>query len=244
MRPLKPALKALPAVASVAALAAAVLWTALPARAETAPPLITVTGEAAVERAPDMATVSIGVTTLAETAAAALAANSDQMRAVIDRLKAAGLAEADLQTTGLSVNPNWSGYDASSSAQTITGYTAANVLTVDIRALEGLGAVLDAAVSDGANTLNGLVFGLADPRPALDEARRAAVADARAKAELLAAAAGVGLGDIVSITEGGGFGGPVPMYKATAAEAAVPVQQGEVSYQAGVTVVWQLAPAK
>lgn len=241
MRSLKPALRGLPAAASVLALAAAVMWTALPARAETAPALITVTGEAAVERAPDMATVSIGVTTVAETAAGALAANSDAMRAVIDRLKAAGVAEADLQTTGLSVNPNWTGYDASSSGQTISGYTAANVLTVDIRALEGLGTVLDAAVSDGANTLNGLSFGLADPRPAQDEARRAAVADARAKAELLAAAAGVSLGAIVSITEGGGYGAPVPMFKAASADAAVPVQAGEVSYQASVTVVWQLA---
>ncbi len=237
MRPMNPVLKALP----VAALFAAALWTAVPARAETQPALITVTGEASVARAPDMATVSIGVTSVAETAAAALSANSEAMRAVTERLKAAGVAERDLQTSGLSVNPNWTGYDSSSSGQKISGYTAMNVLTVQIRALDTLGAVLDASVSDGANTLNGLVFGLADPRPVQDEARKAAVADARVKAQLFAEAAGVTLGPIVSISEGGGYGGPVPVFKSAAAEAAVPVQQGEVATQASVTVVWQLA---
>ncbi|MBE2275315.1 MAG: SIMPL domain-containing protein [Rhodobacteraceae bacterium] len=232
-----PLLRTLP----VAALFAAALWTAVPARAETQPALITVTGEASVEQAPDMATVSIGVTSVSATAAQALSANSEAMRAVIDRLKAAGVADVDLQTTGLSVNPNWTGYDSSASEQRISGYTAANTLTVQIRVLETLGTVLDAAVSDGANTLNGLTFGLADPRPALDAARRSAVLDARAKAELLAEAAGVKLGAIVSISEGGGYGNPVPMYKAAASDSAVPVQQGQVSYQASVSVVWQLA---
>ncbi len=203
--------------------------------------MITVTGEASVSAAPDQATVSIGVTTTADTAAEALAQNSAAMQAVIDRLKAAGIAEVDLQTQGLSVNPNWTGYDSSSSAPTIAGYTATNMLNVRVAALAGLGAVLDAAVTDGANTLNGLTFGLADPRPALDEARRLAVADAVAKATLLAQAAGVTLGDIVSISEGGGYGAPLPAFKAEAAPMAVPVQQGEVSYSASVTIVWELA---
>jgi len=162
------------------------------------------------------------------------------MQAVIDRLKAAGIEDRDLQTTGLSVNPNWSSYDSSSSGSQITGFTASNMLTVDVRALAGLGQVLDAAVADGANTLNGLTFGLTDPRPVLDEARKSAVLDARAKAELIAAAAGVALGPVLSITEGGGYGAPVPMYKAESAMAAVPVQQGEVSLSASVTIVYAL----
>jgi hypothetical protein len=231
-------LRALP----VAALALACLL-AQPGRAETAPPTLTVTGEASVSRAPDQATVSIGVTTTAETAAEALAQNSAAMALVIDRLKSAGIAEADLQTSGLSVNPNWTGYDSSvSAAPSIAGYTAANILTVRVAALDGLGSVLDAAVADGANTLNGLTFGLADPRPALDEARKLAVADAVAKATLLAQAAGVSLGDILTISEGGGYGAPMPAFKADAASVPVPVQQGEVSYSASVTIVWALAP--
>ena len=226
-----------PALAVVLALAA-------PLAAETTapPPTITVTGEASVESVPDMATLSIGVTSVAETAAAALRDNSAAMQAVIDRLKAAGIEERDLQTTGLSVNPNWSSYDSSSSGSQITGFTASNMLTVDVRALAGLGQVLDAAVADGANTLNGLTFGLTDPRPVLDEARKAAVLDARSKAELIAAAAGVALGPVLSITEGGGYGAPVPMYKADSAMAAVPVQQGEVSLSASVTIVYALKP--
>lgn len=228
-----------PGLAPLAALAMACL-VALPARAETVPPTVTVTGEATVARAPDEATLSIGVTTQAETAAEALAQNSAAMAAVIDRLKAAGIEERDLQTSGLSVNPNWTGYDSSISGPSISGYTVANILTVRVAALEGLGAVLDAAVTDGANTLNGLSFGLTDPRPALDEARKLAVADALAKATLLAEAAGVKLGDIVTISEGGGYGGPLPAYKSEAAPMAVPIEQGEVSYSASVTIVWTL----
>lgn len=234
-------LRPLAVPAAIIALAAASLATAFPARAETAPPTITVTGEGSAERAPDLATVQIGVTTVGETAAEALAANSAAMAAVTDRLKAAGVADRDLQTTGLSVNPNWTGYDSSSSAEgpRISGYTASNILTVRVRALDTLGAVLDASVSDGANTLNGLTFGLADPKPAMDDARKAAVADALAKAELLATAAGVTLGPIVSITEGGAQLDPQPMFR-EAASAAPPVAGGEVGYGATVTVVWQL----
>lgn len=217
----------------------AALMTAAPALADMAPRTITVTGEASVARPPDMATVMIGVTSVADTAAGALAANSADMQAVIERLKASGVGAGDLQTTGLSVNPNWSSYSSSSSRNKIDGFTATNMLTVGIRDLDALGAVLDAVVADGANTLNGVTFGLVDPRPALDEARREAVSDARARAEVIAAAAGVTLGDLVSVSEGGSFGGgPAPMYRADS--ASVPIERGEVSYQANVTLVWEL----
>lgn len=227
----------------LAALMAATMLTALPARAEVAqtapaPATITVTGSGSVESAPDMATVSLGVTTIAATAAEALTQNSTAMEAVIARLKAAGVTDADMRTDGLSVNPNWSSY-SSSTAQSIDGFTAGNILLVQIRDLSSLGAVLDAAVADGANTLNGLTFGLKDAKPNTNEARKAAVADARATAELLAEAAGAKLGPLVSVADGGGYGGPAPMFKADAA-SAVPIQQGQVSTQASVTVIWQL----
>lgn len=215
-----------------------VLMAAVPAMADEK--RITVNGEASVDRAPDMATISIGVTTVAETAAAALAGNSKDMAAVIERLKASGIGAGDLQTNGISVNPNWSSTSSSGGASQIDGFTAANTLTVAIRDVNALGTILDASVADGANTLYGVTFGLADNRPVLDEARKAAVKDARAKAELLAEAAGVKLGDLVSITEGGGYGGPMPMFKADAA-SAVPVEQGQVSTQASVAVSWEIA---
>ncbi len=231
-----------------AGLALALAVAALPAPAQTlAPPAgvpqITVTGEGRLDRAPDLATISLGVTTQGASAAAAMAANAEGVAAVLANLAAAGIGPRDIQTSGLSLNPNWTGYD--SSAPRIDGYTAQNMVTVRVRALETLGAVLDAAVQDGANTLNGLSFGLADPDPAMDEARALAVADARARAGLLASAAGVTLGRVLTIAEGGGNGVPAPMYRMDAAASApVPVAGGEVALVATVTITWEIAAAE
>ena len=177
--------------------AALALPIAAPALADN---VITVTGEGTVQVTPDMATISLGVTTDGASAAEAMAANSKALQAVIDRLKSAGIEERDLQTSNLSLNPNWVGYDAGQTPK-IAGYVASNMLSVRVRALDTLGTVLDASITDGANTLNGITFDLAAPRPAQDEARKAAVADAKARAELLAAAAGVKLGKIEAISE-------------------------------------------
>lgn len=202
---------------------------------------LTVTGTAIVNAAPDQATLSLGVTTTGATAAAAMGANNDAASAVIARLIAAKVAERDMQTTGLSLNPNWV-MNAAGTAQEIQGYTASSTLTVRIDALDTAGAILDAAIADGANTLNGLTFGLADPRPLEDDARQAAVADALARAQVLALAAGETLGPIVSITEGGGGQQPMPMLFKAAADSAVPLAAGEVGVSAEVTIVWQLTP--
>ncbi len=223
-------------------LVAASLALPLPALADdTAKPMITVTGTGTVEAVPDIATLSIGVTTQGETAAEALTANSAALDAVMARLTAAGIEARDMQTSNLSLNPNWTGYDSASvTGPTIAGYVAANMLTVRVRALDGLGAVLDAAVADGANTLNGLTFGLADPEPALDAARQEAVADARARADLLATAAGVKLGRVLSISEGSAPMDPVPMFRADASAAAVPVAGGELGLSASVTIFYEI----
>lgn len=222
-------------------LAAALALPALPALAESLVPHISVTGEGRVDAVPDMATVSLGVTTQGATAAEAMTANSAAVQAVLDRLVAAGIAARDVQTSGLSLNPQWSNYE-SGPQQTIEGYVAANMVTVRVRALDTLGSVLDAAVADGANTLNGLGFGLANPEPALQEARAKAVQDSRARAETLAAAAGVTLGRVLSITEGGfSSPAPMPMYKAEAAMSAVPVAEGEIGLSVTATVVWEIA---
>ncbi len=212
---------------------------ALPAMAQVAPTIV-VTGEGTVSTAPDIATISIGVTTTATTAAEAMDANSKSLSAVLDRLKAAGVAPKDMQTTNLSLNPNWVSYDSGALSK-IDGYTANNMLTVQVRALDTLGAVLDSSISDGANTLNGITFGVAEPRPALDEARKKAVADAIARATLLVQAAGGELGPIVSIAESSNLAQPMPMFRMEAdAAGAVPTAGGEVGLTASVTIAFEI----
>ena len=210
------------------------------ARAEAPVPQISVSGEGVVQSAPDMATISLGVTTQGITAAEAMAANSAEVAKVLANLTAAGIEGRDIQTTGLSLNPVWSNYDSGAS-QKIDSYSAVNSVTVRVRALDALGGVLDAAVKDGANTLNGLTFGMADPAPALDEARKRAVADAARKAMILAGAAGVKLGRIINITEAGGYATPAPMFRAEASmKDAVPVAGGEVALSVSVTILYAI----
>lgn len=218
------------------------LWGAVPASAQGKEAQITVTGEGRVEVAPDMAVVSLGVTTEAKTASEAMTGNSGQLAKVLENLKAAGIAERDLQTSGLSLSPNWN--HSANNGPTIQGYIASNQLTVRVRDLASLGTVLDAAIKDGVNTLNGVTFGVENQAPLMDEARKRAVADARHKADLYSLAAGVTLGAVISIAEGGGGGGPAPMFRMAEAMAAapVPVAEGEISIAASVTVVWELRP--
>lgn len=206
------------------------------------PATITVTGEGVVTAAPDLATVSLGVTTQGATAAEAMAANTAALAKVLERVKAAGVEERDIQTSNLNLNPNWAGTDGNG-VPTIQGYVATNVVQLRVRDLPKLGEVLDAAITDGANTLNGISFGLAEPEPAMDDARKEAVQAAKARAELLTRAAGVGLGRIVSISESGGYAPPMPMYRmeAAMADAPVPVEGGEVGVTANVTITWEIA---
>lgn len=225
-------------------IAATALMLALPAWAETAPATISVTGEGTVEIAPDMATVNLGVTTEADTAAAALKANSEGIAAALARLKAAGIADRDIQTSGLSVNPRYD-YPNDGSQPKLNGYVASNMVMVRVRDLSVLGATLDGAVADGANTLNGIAFGLQEPDATMDEARRRAVTDATQKAALYAEAAGVKLGRIASITEQMNYGGPQPMMLAEASMAkdagSVPVASGELTVSSTVSVVYEIA---
>ena len=199
---------------------------------------ITVTGEGIVQTQPDQATISLGVTTNGDTAAKALADNNAALTMVLDRLKVAGVAEADLQTSNLSLSPNWTGYD-SGSTPSIAGYIATNMLDVRVRDLAALGTILDAAVTDGANTMNGITFGLAEPMPAMNEARTKAVADAKARAEVLAIAAGGTLGKLLSVAEQGSYSGPAPMFRADA-ESAVPIQSGQIGMTSNVTVIYEI----
>lgn len=199
---------------------------------------ITVTGEASIATTPDMATVSLGVITIGDTAVAAMAANSAEMTKVIERLKAAGIAPADLQTSNLQLYPNQPGESKSLSSGG-ADFTASNQLQVRVRALDQLGTILDAAIADGVNSLQGVSFDIAAPRGLQDEARAAAVADAKAKATTLATAAGVKLGKITAITDAGIAGGGVADFRMTSAK--VPIEAGQVQIGQSVTVSFEIA---
>lgn len=213
-----------------------------PALAETPARTITVSGEAQVSADPDMATINLGVTTQALTAKAALDANSAALQSVLAKLKAEGIEPKDIQTTGLSVNPQFDYNNTSGGTQKITGYVASNSVVVAVRKLDGLGDTLDAVVTEGANTLNGISFGLQDPGPKQDEARRAAVTEAVRRAKLYAEAAGVTLGPVLTISEQGGGMPVMPMAAAPMREKmSVPVEAGQVDIGASVSVTWALA---
>ena len=211
-------------------------------------PTISIEGKGEVSSAPDTASVTAGVTTEAKTARDALDANTKAMTELIATLKAAKIDDKDIQTSGFSVNPQYVYPERDASGNTppprITGYTVANGVTVKVRKLADLGTILDQIVTSGGNTINGVSFSVEDPAKLLDEARKAAFADAAEKARIYADAAGAGLGPVLSITEGNDDnGGPRPFaLKAMAApaDAAVPVQPGELTYDVNVSVVWSL----
>lgn len=227
-------------VASLALMAC----TAAPVLAEQVLPLrqITVTGDARTEVAPDRASITLGVTVEAESAAEAMRTVSQDMAAVIDRLAAGGIAPEDMQTQRISVDPVWSGgrYDNGSGKGVITGFVASNSLLVRVRDLGNLGAILDDVLDAGANEFRGLSFGVADRAAVLDQIRGDAVRDAIRKARQLAEAADMTLGPVRSISEHGGGGGVPMMAMEMARSGDVPVQAGSLSFEHSVTVVFDL----
>ena len=210
----------------------------LPAAAQQASARLTVEGRGEVAMVPDMATITLSVTREAVTAAEAMDALAAASTTVLDRVTAEGLPARDVQTGQISLQPQW---DQSEGRRTpaITGYVARTTVTLRVRDLGTLGGLLDAVVADGANGLDGLQFGLNDPRPAEDEARAAAVADALARAQVYAAAAGLAVGPILSLAEAG-TSVPGPMMMEMAAARSMPVAAGEVTQAATVTLVVEL----
>lgn len=210
------------------------------AGAETTP-RIEVSGTGEVSVVPDMAWLSVGVSEQAESAEEALDAASVALEAVLARLESAGIAPGDIQTGSLRLAPDYT--DASSYAsRRVTSYTASSSVEVRVLDLAILGKVMDAVVADGANGLAGLRFDIRDDSEALAEARRAAVADARGKAELFAEAAGVSLTGLVSLVETGGGGyQPMPMMEARSVSSSVPVAEGEITISANIQMVYSVA---
>jgi uncharacterized protein YggE len=199
---------------------------------------LTVSGTGQVGAPPDMATVRLGVSTDAGTAAEALASNNIAMERVTSHLEAQGVEARDIQTSTLNLGPRYR--QRSDGAPEAEGFEARNIVSVRVRELDRLGAILDAVSNDGANTLEGLNFGLSDPQPLSDEALRLAVADARRKAELLASAAEVSLGSVIRLDAGGATPRPASMASARMASESVPVAPGELEVTASVTVVFAI----
>jgi uncharacterized protein YggE len=201
---------------------------------------ITMSGHGQVSGPPDLVTITTGVSTEADTAATALADNTARMKKVFAALGQMDVPRNKIQTVNFSVSPEYSN-GQNSQERALTGYRVTNQVRVQLDDVNALGKALDALVRAGANQMNGIDFAMRDPAPLLNQARAKAIADARTRAETYAKAAGVQLGPIVSIREGGEA--PRPMYRMmamAAAPAPVPVAAGAENVDANVTVVWEI----
>ncbi|NVK34961.1 MAG: SIMPL domain-containing protein [Rhodobacteraceae bacterium] len=209
------------------------------------PGKITITGQGTVTAAPDMGVVTTSVVTPAKTAPEALQQNTAAMNAIIDQIKTAGIEAKDIQTSGFSIQPTYERIkNGDQYSSKINGYEVRNGVTIRVRDLEKLGPVITAVVESGSNEVGGISFQISDADEKRNEARKMAVADAKAKAELYAEALGFQLGRVRTITEGGAQG-PRPYAKAAMgmvmAEAApMPVEAGEQSISSTVSIVWEL----
>jgi uncharacterized protein YggE len=222
-------------VASVIAVAA---LAPLPANAaERLDRLVTVTGEATVEAAPDAAMVRIGVSSQGKTARAASDSNAKEMTAVLAAINQLGIADRDVQTSWLSLQPQYEPNKGGGAAR-LNGFRANNQVTVKIRDIGKLPAVLDRAIAAGANEMSGIEFVVSEQSKLLDKARAAAIADAHRKAELYANAAGMKVGRVAAIAEKGSAP-PSPVFKAMRA-APSPIAPGEQTLRAVVTVSYEL----
>lgn len=227
-------------------IAGALLMTAAPANAqnhhhEDTIGKISVSGVGKSYQAPDVASVSAGVVTQASTAQVAMSANATKMNAVISSLKAAGIQSRHIQTSQLTLNPQ---YDYSNRKQPrITGYEARNTVMARSENLDQVGPMLDALIEAGANNINGINFSIKDAEAAKSEARREAVRNARRKAEEMATAAGIRLGRILNMSESSHSFRPQPMMmRGMAADMAesTPVEGGEQTLSVTVNMVFAI----
>jgi len=234
----------------LAALLAASALAAAPAAAQTAGQVtqaitgtrvdISATGE--VTRVPDLANISAGVVSRAATATAALQETADKMDRVIAALKRAGVADRDIQTSSVNLNPEYR-YPENQAPQ-LVGYSASNQVTIRFRDIRNSGKILDALVKEGANQISGPNMTIEHPEAALDEARAQAVAAGRARAELYARALGMRVVRVVSISESGGYYAPPPPPPAPMAMAAersyTKIEPGEQKLQVTLAMVFEL----
>lgn len=215
--------------------AAAAVLAAGAAAATAAPPRsITVNGTGIVTSVPDQADLTFGVSTTAAGASAALSSNASRMTAVIAALKAQGIADADIQTDQISLTPNMN-----QAGTSVVSYTATNSVTAHTKTIAKAGAIIDAAVKAGANLVGGPSLTPSDQHLLERQALRAAMADARARAQVIATAAHARLGRVRTVSESGN--GPVTESPVAAKSlAATPVEPGTVKTEADLTVTFDL----
>jgi len=201
---------------------------------------INATGE--VTRVPDIAIVTAGVVSRSTTATGALQDTADRMQRVIAALRRAGVEDRDIQTSNVSLNPEYR-YPANQSPQ-LVGYTASNNVTVRFRDIRSSGKILDVLVAQGANQINGPSLTVDKPEAALDEARAKAVAIGRARAELYARSMGLRVVRVVAVNESGGSypaPPPMPMYaRADMAQAKTVIEPGEQKLQVNLAMTFEL----
>jgi len=232
------------AMRSLAAATLAATLAAAPAHAgdaQLANRTIIVTGSGEAAAAPDMAFLNLGVEAEGATAAEALRKNSTQMEATLKALRDAGVDKKDIQTSNLNVGARYD-YSRDNAPPRIIGYQATNTVTAKLRNLDKAGAIIDKAISVGANRLDSISFGFTDPKPLMNEARKAAVADARARAALYATAADVKLGPVMQISDAfAPIPGPMPVARMAMSEAkAAPIEIGESAMSANVTIIFAI----
>jgi uncharacterized protein YggE len=206
---------------------------------------VEVIGEASLDVRPDFATVTLGVTTTGRDAGEAVAANAKAVNALISVLKGEGVAAADIQTSGLSITPQFSNSRSpSQNERSIVGYAVSDMVTVSEHDISRLGALIDKAVGAGANAMYGLAYGENDPSKLLDKARSLAVADAKRKAEIYAAAGGARVGRLMELSEQTGAQPLQFARRATtalsAAAAPTPIEAGADRLTVSVTARFEL----
>jgi len=207
------------------------------AQSEQKTPSVSVTGEASISKAPDIAVLQAGVTSQAKTARDAMSASAKLMAAVLAALKESGIAENDIQTSRISLMPI---REQNKNPANIVAVEASSLLTVRLRDINKSADVLDKMITAGANLVTGISFDVSEPSKLLDQARAEAIADARRKAEIYATAAGVSLGRPLSISEGYVSRPKMQEYAMRAAPAAMPIQAGEEKIGISVQVSYEL----
>ena len=215
---------------------------AAPARAQVSPPAIFVTGEASIAVAPDQALIDGGVTSEAKTAREASEANNAAMRKVLLALKGAGIDEKDFQTSRLSLQPQ--NAPGRTGPSTIVAFRVSNRVTIRLRDITKLSNVIDVMVGAGVNDIGGIDFLVSQASKLSDDIREKAVADARRKAAIYAKAAGVTLGEPLSMSE---EGAPAPAFRGRMATvsgvtAITSVPHGEETLSVSVNVSWAIKP--
>jgi uncharacterized protein YggE len=215
---------------------------ATPVQAEEMPRAVSVTGEATIVVVPDAAEISAGVVSVGTTAAEALADNSKRMQAVFEGLKALGVADREMRTSNFSISPVYQRQQRDANEPpAITGYRVSNMVYVRLRDVADTGRVIDRLVTLGANNIANVQFVVSDRQERLQAALGEAVKNARARAELMAGAAGARVGPVLSLNEGGGpTPRPVFAMKAMAESAAPPIAGGEETLQISVQATFAL----